>query len=400
MNNFDLILNHFTLNPAASTTDQTELNNYIAWLVTTAKNSEQKTLPQPETSDNIQEQVQALFDRYAVDSDIVNKRYVLPLMDLLKNHTKDEQYPLPPLFQNIHSQPEGDNITVRTEYFQKVVTEYLDYCYQDIEKAPDEIIHVTSMGWILPSPLQRFLTKRGWDNTLPTHSYFYGCFGSIPGLRNAVGGLLSSYHEFTTPKDRIDIVHTEFLTIHMGSLDLSPDSIISATLFSDGFAKYSLYRNAHDKPTMSNGLKVICFHEKLLPNSSDEMMWVPRTHQYSLYLSIKIPGIIGKYISDYVNELCKKAGFDFETEKNNLVYAIHPGGESILEVIQRKLNLRDDQIQRSRKLLYDCGNISSASLPYLWDDILNSTDIKSKTKILTLSFGPGMTAAGAILEKL
>ena len=44
--------------------------------------------------------------------------------------------------------------------------------------------------------------------------------------------------------------------------------------------------------------------------------------------------------------------------------------------------------------------MSSATVPYIWKHIIDSESIKSGTKVLSLAFGPGITMAAAVLEKI
>ena len=393
---FDLVLADFKLNSLVDTVSQNSLNAYIAWLMAVTQNAQQRLAGQKDNFDSILQDLETLFTQYAVDSTTINHRYALPITDQLNSQ---QDFVLPPLYENALTEPHGADIDVRTKYFQKVVLDFFQQCYPQNVASPAEIIHVTSMGCIIPTPLHRFLTERGWLTTLSTHSYFSGCYGSVPALRTAIGALLSSTHGFIPQKNYVDIIHTEFLTQHINSLDSSPNNIICSTLFSDGFAKYSLNINSHNQPHITKGLKIICINEELIAHSGDDMRWEIGPYQFSLYLSKNIPKIIGKHIIPFVEKLCAQANMEFSSLKDHLIYAFHPGGSAILEIIKNRLKLSDVQMHLSNQLLYDKGNISSATLPYLWDTIINSAEIKSGTKILSITFGPGITMAGVVLEK-
>jgi predicted naringenin-chalcone synthase len=49
----------------------------------------------------------------------------------------------------------------------------------------------------------------------------------------------------------------------------------------------------------------------------------------------------------------------------------------------------------SHKVLRERGNMSSATLPHIWKEILD-LDLKSGTRVVSLAFGPGLTLFGAV----
>lgn len=81
----------------------------------------------------------------------------------------------------------------------------------------------------------------------------------------------------------------------------------------------------------------------------------------------------------------------------NAIFAIHPGGPKIIASLQEYLELTDEQTLFSKKILFERGNMSSATLPHVWQEILKSNP-KEKTKIVSFAFGPGLTIFGSIFE--
>src|SRR5690606_28818275 len=100
---------------------------------------------------------------------------------------------------------------------------------------------------------------------------------------------------------------------------------------------------------------------------------------------------------EFITNLCEKAGVDRKEILQNGIFAIHPGGPKIIEAVQAKLELQDYQTYLSKEVLYERGNMSSATLPHVWEKILKMRPEKG-TKILSLAFGPGLTIFGSIFE--
>jgi predicted naringenin-chalcone synthase len=67
-------------------------------------------------------------------------------------------------------------------------------------------------------------------------------------------------------------------------------------------------------------------------------------------------------------------------------------------VVRDSLDISEDKMNLSRKLLLNRGNLSSASLPFMWDSILKDESINNETLVTSIAFGPGLTAAGALMK--
>ena len=117
-------------------------------------------------------------------------------------------------------------------------------------------------------------------------------------------------------------------------------------------------------------------------------------------LSKRVPFMIRDSIGDFVTAICEQVGLDFEREKQNMIFAIHPGGPAILNQIRTRLGIEESQLALSRKVLYEHGNMASATAPHIWQQILESQEIPPGAKVLSMAFGPGLTVIGALFEKI
>jgi predicted naringenin-chalcone synthase len=67
--------------------------------------------------------------------------------------------------------------------------------------------------------------------------------------------------------------------------------------------------------------------------------------------------------------------------------------------VKKHLQLKEHQMEHSQNVLREYGNMSSATLPHIWKEMLEDDRVPSGTPIITLAFGPGLTICGAVLEK-
>ena len=70
--------------------------------------------------------------------------------------------------------------------------------------------------------------------------------------------------------------------------------------------------------------------------------------------------------------------------------AVHPGGKSVLDAVERGLALRADALNCSRDILDRFGNMSSATVMFVLERLLAEAD--SGQQGCAMAFGPGLTA--------
>ncbi len=279
----------------------------------------------------------------------------------------------------------GRGFGERGRFYQTFVDEVFQKFYPEGLKAPEEIIHVTCTGYHSPSSAQKIVLERGWqEETFVTHAYHMGCMAALPALRIALGSIRRAFN-------RVDIVHTELCSLHMNPALHGDDQLVAQSLFADGLIKYSCVH----KPNKA-ALKVLTVYEELIPDTADKMKWECEDWGLKMTLAKEIPILIGRSIHSFVQKLEQKSGVDLEKAH----YAIHPGGPKIIEMIGKQLNLSCSQLKTSEKILYEHGNMSSATLPHIWDQMLRDPEIKPNSHIVGLAFGPGLCMAGAVLQKV
>jgi alkylresorcinol/alkylpyrone synthase len=355
---------------------------------------------------NIYRDVQAKFRSYALSPAVIKRRQLVFFPRLRDIRFADGEFTFAEpehdylqLFDNYNSLNPKD-IRRRHGSYAKVADDFLSQIYGDADEAPDDLIHVTCSGYLAPSPVERMVAKKEWFNTTVTHSYHMGCYGAFPAIKMAHGFLSSSRFAVTAPKDRVDIVHTEVLSAHQDVDELRAENIITMTLFSDGFIKYSVVTEDYLRGRGQNGLRILAFNEHLLPDSADDMTWVPGSTRFHMTLSIMVPVVIKQAVRPFVESLLRQVGLDFEREQSRLAFAIHPGGPKIVEHIQEALGLTEEQVAVSKSVFADNGNMSSATVPHIFKEIVDNPDIRSGARIVSLAFGPGLTVTGLVLEKI
>jgi alkylresorcinol/alkylpyrone synthase len=346
------------------------------------------------------------FARYGLSASVIKARELVffpPLEDIILAENEvtiaEPKQRYRQLFDN-YQELIPKNIYARHESYALIAEDCLERMFSGIEIAPDDLIHVTCSGYLAPSPVERMAVKKGWLSTTVTNSYHMGCYGAFPAIRMAHGFLASSQIVGFPAKNRVDIVHTEILSAHADAGDVTPEGIITKTLFADGFIKYSAVTENELKGRGLVGLKVLAFAEHLLADSSNDMTWTPGPHCFKMSLSFMVPVRIKSTVKKFVNDLLERAGINYSQERERLVFAIHPGGPKIIEHLQSELNLSDEQVELSKKIFLENGNMSSATVPHILKAIIDEPYVPLGARIVAIGFGPGLTASGLVLQKI
>lgn len=276
---------------------------------------------------------------------------------------------------------------------------FFDEFYSKNTSSPENLIHVTCSGYSSPSVAQEAVIERGWSTVQVTHSYHMGCYGAFPAIRTGRSLLCTS-----NDRGRVDVIHTELLSAHLNLTEFSSANTMICSLFADGFIGYSLYDEVRfmsdDTVLNKKELRILASHEVIIPDSLEDMSWDLGEYNFLMTLSKRVPVFIRKNIKAFLTTLCDKVGFDLEANKANMHFAIHPGGPKIIDYVVDALGITQEQACWSYEILSRQGNMSSATIPHIFNEIINDSNIKSGTRILAMAFGPGLTATGLLLEKI
>lgn len=291
----------------------------------------------------------------------------------------------------------------RNELYVRESTKlYVEAARRAIDADPDlsaaditHVITVSCTGFHAPGPDYAIVRALGLaDSVQRYHLGFMGCYASMPALRAATQFCAAD------PEAVVLVVSVELCTLHLRSSD-DPDMIVASSLFADGAAAGLV--TARPRPTGTPALALDGFHTALAVEGEQDMAWTIGDEGFEMILSTAVPQIIGDSIQTALRPLFAEtddmaAAFDDGTIGGHVAHwAIHPGGRSILDKVQERLHLSDQQLSPARETLREYGNMSSATVLFVMRRILEQADARDGERVAAMAFGPGLTAESALM---
>jgi predicted naringenin-chalcone synthase len=363
---------------------------WIANIHAQTKTNQETHLQQKKTLEENKDYMQRMVEKFCCSPDKIATRGSEVEDFLLADEAHRKIY-------NCDKFPQGAPIESRMEIFFHSTKRIFEEFYSQITTPPKNLIHVTCTGYMSPSAPQWLLSQKKWGHLCQvTHAYHMGCYASIPAIHMAQGFL--SQENSDNKENRVDIVHTELCTLHFNPAIHSAEQFVIQSLFADGYIFYSMQDKKHFLPdNKNNALEILSLQEILYTECADAMTWNLGQFGFQMTISRSVPSIIAENIQSYLIQLFDKAHLKFENEKPNVLFAIHPGGPKIIESIAHILKLKDEQVALSIEILNNYGNMSSATLPHIWE-LISKKNMAKNTLVVSLAFGPGLTIAGGLMK--
>ena len=248
----------------------------------------------------------------------------------------------------------------------------------------DYIITVSCTGIMIPSLDAYLINKlklRQDIVRLPVTEM--GCAAGISGIIYAKNFLKAN------PGKRAAVIAVESPTATFQLDDFSMANIVSAAIFGDGAACVLLSSNDEDEGPEILADAMYHFYDNI------HMMGFKLTNSgLQMVLDIEVPETISAHFPDIIHPFLEKNNLKME-DIDHLIF--HPGGKKIVNTVEDLFSNLGKNINDTKEVLRLYGNMSSATVLYVLERIMDSNPKKGE-KGLMLSFGPGFSAQRILLE--
>ena len=237
------------------------------------------------------------------------------------------------------------------------------------------VITVSCTGLFAPGPDYRVVRDLGLSPSVERYHFgFVGCAAAMPGLRAA------SRICAAQPDAVVLVVCAELCTLHFRPSS-DPQQIVAGSVFADGAAAAVV--SARVRSERMPRLDLDRFGTTLTSEGEDDMVWKIGDQGFEMTLSAEVPRIIGREIRGAIGSFFGAEPID--------AWAVHPGGRSVLDRVESGLELSPDALDRSRTVLREYGNMSSATILFILAGLLGDEEVADGARIAALAFGPGLT---------
>jgi predicted naringenin-chalcone synthase len=312
----------------------------------------------------------ALFRRMAARSGIAHRWSVLP-------RAPNGGSPVEPggFYQGGHMPSTGDRMTIYADKAPDLALAAIRSLAEQVSL--DGITHLvlaSCTGFVAPGIDQILIDRLRLGPAVErTVVGFMGCYAAVAALRVA-------HHIARSDENaRILVVTVELSSLHLtGRQDL--EALLAALQFGDGAAAALV-------SAAPAGLALERFFHATLPDSKELIQWIIGDTGFEMTLSGQVPGRIGTALHDPA----LKAAMFGERTPDQLSWAVHAGGRSILDAVETGLALPGEALDASRSILWRFGNMSSATLMFVLAHLM---DHRAQPQGVALAFGPGLAAEG------
>ena len=227
----------------------------------------------------------------------------------------------------------------------------------------DHVFFVTVTGIATPTIDVALSNRLGMRRDLKRTPIFgLGCGAGAAGLARTADYVRGF------SRDTALLISVELCSLTLQRDDLSAANIIASGLFGDGAA--AVVVSGGDRVEGATP-RVLATRSILYPDTQRIIGWDVVDGGFKIVLSPHLTDLVRKNIAREVDDFLAAS----QLKRADISHWIaHTGGPKVLRILEEQLQLPDDALARSWRSLKNTGNLSSASVLFMLEDILGSDD--------------------------
>jgi len=217
-----------------------------------------------------------------------------------------------------------------------------------------------------------------------------GCVAGAAGIARAAD-YVRAY-----PEQAAALVSVELCSLTLQREDLSVANLISSGLFADGAAA-AVVTGENFTPETGEiaGPRIIATRSVFYPETEDMMGWSVSEKGFRIVLSTEVPDLIRKNLGRDVDRFLADYGYSRDDIKS---FVMHTGGPKVLQASADALGLKSGELEASWNSLRKVGNLSSASVLVVLEDVMKNRRPEPGSPGLLAAMGPGFCSELVLLE--
>jgi alkylresorcinol/alkylpyrone synthase len=232
-------------------------------------------------------------------------------------------------------------------------------------------------------------------NIRRTPIFGLGCVAGAAGIARA------SDYVRAYPSQAAALVSVELCSLTLQREDLSVANLISSGLFADGSAAVIVTGDDFEASQLENsgtrisGPSILATRSVFYPDTEDMMGWNISEKGFRIILSTEVPNLIRRNLGRDVDSFLADNGHQRSDLKS---FVLHTGGPKVLDASADALGLHNGELDASWDCLRKVGNLSSASVLCVLEDVMKNRRPAPGTLGLLAAMGPGFCSELLLLQ--
>jgi alkylresorcinol/alkylpyrone synthase len=238
-----------------------------------------------------------------------------------------------------------------------------------------------------PSIEARLINRMGLSPGMKRIPIFgLGCVAGAAGIARAAD-YVKAY-----PGQTAVLLSVELCSLTLQRGDLSMANLISAGLFGDGAAAVVI---GGSETASRGGPKILATRSIFYPDTEEMMGWNVSERGFEIVLSREVPNLIRQRLAQDVDAFLE----DHACDRSDIgSWVLHTGGPKVLDAIADALEFKNGELKASWDCLRRVGNLSSASVLVVLEDVMKNRRPAPGTLGLLAAMGPGFCSELVLLQ--
>lgn len=212
-----------------------------------------------------------------------------------------------------------------------------------------------------------------------------GCAGAMPTLQRAWD------YAAARPGRKALLLTVEICSASY-YLDNTLETVVGNAICADGAAAVLL--STDDAPARGYP-EILDFQSFVSPEYLDKVGFEQKDGKLRIILAAEIRDIAAPMLEKAVTPLLERHGLRREEIR---FWVAHPGGRKVVDNVQKHFGLTEEQLRFSKTVMRNYGNMSSATVLFVLDEVVRNGAPRSGDWGVMLALGPGMAAEAALLK--
>jgi len=243
---------------------------------------------------------------------------------------------------------------------------------------------VSCTGYLCPGLSSLLIKRMSFRNDLQQANILgMGCGGAMPGLQRTFD-YVKSHPDKKGLFVAVEICSAAYF------IDTSLETIVGNAICADGAAAVVLSNG-----NLSTGPEILDFESLIIPEHQDKVGFSQVQGRLRIILDKDVPELAGPAAVKVVQRLLARNGLAKTQIKH---WILHSGGRKVIDRLQEDLGLQPEQVKHTKSILKNFGNMSSPTVIFVLNEIMQKEDPRPGDYGIMLALGPGLSVETALLR--